>query len=124
MHCTTCLLFAVMICDCHHSFSSVLFLLVLRFVLLCCFCLGVELSTSFHATVSIKGFLGDFLIVNASFAGYNYGSSSMANRCNGDSYDDSVINCTQVTASKVQKCFGISSCLSYVLEAPAIILLL
>ncbi|XP_066331347.1 uncharacterized protein [Miscanthus floridulus] len=33
-------------------------------------------------------------------SGYNYGSSSMANRCNGDSYDDSVINCTQVTASK------------------------
>lgn len=114
-----------MICDCHHSFSSVPFLLVLCFVLLCCFCLvGAELSTSFHTTVSIKGFLGDFLIVNASFAGYNYGSSSMANRCNGDSYDDSVINCTQVTALKVQKCFGISSWISYVLEAPLIILLL
>lgn len=82
------------------------------------------MSTSFHATVSIKGFLGDFLIVNASFAGYNYGSSSMANRCNGDSYDDSVSNCTQVTASKVQKCFGISTtCLSFVLGAPLIILL-
>lgn len=44
----------------------------------------------------LKGFFCDFLIVNASFAGYSYGSSSMANRCNVDSYDDNV------TALKVQ----------------------
>jgi hypothetical protein len=57
--------------------------------------------------------------VNASFACHNYGSSSMATRCSRDSYDDSVNNCTQVTASKVQKCFAMPSSISYVLEAPS-----
>jgi hypothetical protein len=89
-----------------------LFLFFVLFAVLLCFCLGAELSTSFHATVSIKGFIGNFLIVNASFAGHNYGSSSMATRCSRDSYDDSVNNCTQVTALKVQKCFAMSCCIS------------
>ena len=56
--------------------------------------------------VSIEVFLGDFLIVNAEFAGCNFGYST-SNRWNGNSYEDNGVNCPQVTASKVYKCFGI-----------------
>ena len=85
--------------------SSVPFLIILCFV--CCAAFVLVQSCFLHyIEVSIKGFLGDFLIVNIEFAGCNFGYST-SHRWNGNSYEDNDINRTQVTVSKVSKCFGI-----------------
>lgn len=98
----------------HPPFHLVLFFVLFAVLLR----LGVELFAFLNPCmkVPIKGFLVDFLIASAVFAGCNY-SSSTANRWNGNSYDDNDFDCTQVTASKVRKCLGTISALSYVSEA-------
>jgi len=92
--------FDVVICASHRSlfpfFGSIPYYSL--FCLLCCLRLGAKFLH--YIVVSIEVFLGDFLIVNAEFAGCNFGYST-SNRWNGNSYEDNGVNCPQVTASKV-----------------------
>ena len=94
-------LFDVVICASHRSFFPFFGSILIILCFVCCAAFVLVQSCFLHyIEVSIKGFLGDFLIVNIEFAGCNFGYST-SNRWNGNSYEDNGVNCPQVTASKV-----------------------